>query len=248
MDGKFEDYDELVMIDGIWSITHSDTQETDTLTNIDLIKFVDRIESLQMQTEDFEFFSIDSGIQTITKLTGTNFDDNIAVTVSDDKVIKTNGGSDTIVVEEGFAGKVQITDLEEDFDTLSFLLNDNADPYIESIRMDGGVFSFETSHGGDVIMNGQDAPYTTVSFEAETNTDNVLLVDSSAITQSNQYVFDDNDIDKIIIDVAGQFVSEDWIGLNIIETEDVGKISLDGFDLVFNQIDATTLSNLVEII
>jgi len=197
MDGKFEDYEQLVVNDGVWSITHSDTHETDTLTNIDFIKFVDRIESLQIQTDDYEVFSIDSGIQTITKLTGTNFDDNIAVTVSDDKVIKTNGGSDTIVVAEGFSGKVQITDFDEDFDTLSLVLNNKSDDNIASIRGDGDVFSFETSEGGDVILNGQDAPYAAVSFKVETNTDTVLLVDGSAITSSVQYVFDDMTYTKL---------------------------------------------------
>jgi hypothetical protein len=97
-------------------------------------------------------------------------------------------------------------------------------------------------------VNEQDTPYTIVSFEEETNTDTILLVDGSAIAFSDQYVFDDNDIDKIIVDVAGQFVTEDWIGLNITQSEDVSKISLDGFDLVFNQIDAATLSNTVELI
>ena len=248
MDGKFGDYDELVEITSGWSITHSETQETDTLTNIDFVKFADHVEILQMQTENFEVFALGTGIQTVTKLTGTNRNDMIQIGKSDDKIVKSNDGSDTISIAETFSGKLQITDFDDTLDTLKLFVDVDTNSYIDSIQVDEGAFLFKTSDKGSVTISNHDSPFSTVIFEEGPDDDTVLLVDGSAMTSSNQYTFDGDYIDKIIIDVAGQFVSEDWTSLNITETEGVGKIGLDGFDLVFTSFDATVLSNTVELI
>ena len=248
MDGKFGDYDELVEITGGWSITHSETQETDTLTNIDFVKFADRVESLQMQSENFEVFALSTGIQTVTKLTGTNRNDMIQIGKSDDKIVKSNDGNDTISIAETFSGKLQITDFDDTLDTLKLVVDVDTNSYIDSIQVDEGAFLFKTSDKGSVTISNHDSPFSAVIFEQGPDDDTVLLVDGSAMAASNQYTFDGDYIDKIIIDVAGQFVSEDWTSLNITETEGVGKIGLDGFDLVFTSFDATVLSNTVELI